>query len=329
MTPRADRVAARLSGWPRRRVSLDELWGVLDDADPASRGSAERRAVLAGVVEELAAAGLLTPSAGTDGRHPPLPRSVLRAPDTGPGPPRRDVIWHHELSDAAGLHRGTDVLEQVNRWLFGGGPRADPAPLRERALEITGDEKAFDGGLGTVLTLDVLRAYRVTLPLHRASVGPGPILLVVENSDTFDSLRRVLADRPGAVGEVGWGAGAAFGSSVLSLRDDPPGALRYFGDVDAAGLRIPAAASALAEEVGLPPVRPATGLYELLIGRGAPRAGQPPVAGERADELVAWLDPPCRDRVRTLLRTGRRLAQEAVGLTALAASETWRPDLPA
>ena len=115
----------------------------------------------------------------------------------------------------------TALLDAVNRLLFhgGAGSGSSLAPVRERAFEITGDEKAFDSGpiLGGRLTLATLRAYRVTLPLHTARVGDGPVLIVVENSDTFDSVRRTVAGRPGSVGRVGWGAGAAFESSVLSL----------------------------------------------------------------------------------------------------------------
>lgn len=40
--------------------------------------------------------------------------------------------------------------------------------------------------------------------------------MVVENSDTFDSLRRALSEAPGRVGTLAWSAGAGFESSVLS-----------------------------------------------------------------------------------------------------------------
>ena len=79
---------------------------------------------------------------------------------------------------------------------------------------------------------------------------------------------------PGRWGRVAWGAGNAFASSVLWLRADPPGAIRYFGDLDEQGLRIPAGASALAVEEGLPPVRPSTGLYAALLAHGRPGAAR-------------------------------------------------------
>jgi hypothetical protein len=240
-------------------------------------------------------------------------------------------VWHPELAWADGRRlTGAQrrLLEAVNRWLFEGGARAGEVPLRERALQVTGDEKAFDGGLvadGT-LTLDVLRARRVVLRLHAERVGDGPVCLVVENSDTFDSLWRALTRDPGAVGSVAWGAGGAFASSVLSLRDDPPGGICYFGDVDEPGLRIPAGASALAVEHGLPPVRPATGLYAALLAHGRPGAART-VSADRARDAVAWLAEEHRDPAHALLVAARRLAQEAVGRDVLAATDGWRNGL--
>lgn len=82
------------------------------------------------------------------------------------------------------------------------------------------------------------------------------MLLVVENSDTFDSLVTVLRGRNDhRVGLVGWGAGAGFEASVLSIADlgRAVSEVRYFGDLDENGLRIPASAGLIAQGVGLPP----------------------------------------------------------------------------
>jgi hypothetical protein len=157
-------------------------------------------------------------------------------------------------------------------------------------------------------------------------LGPGPDLLVVENGDTFDSLRRTLAATPGRIGRLAWGAGGAFESSVLSLAETDgglPTGIFYFGDLDAIGLRIPASASALANGSGLPAVRPATDLYTALFRLGRPQAGRPAILADRARELAAWLDPEHRGRAVSLLESGHRLAQEAVGLAALTAMDGW------
>lgn len=49
-------------------------------------------------------------------------------------------------------------------------------------------------------------------------LGNGPLLLVIENSDTFDTLAGLLADQPGRVGWIAWGR-AGFEASVLSIAE--------------------------------------------------------------------------------------------------------------
>lgn len=328
MTPRARRLAELLAARRGKRTPLPDLWVLLEEADPASAGSVERRRLLAEALDELVEAGVVTRSAGSDGGRPPLPRHVDRVTAPDPAPPPRRVVWHPELrgADRPLTEDRRRLLEAVNAWLFAVGTTAAVVPLRERALEITGDEKAFDGGLLHPLTLDVLRARRVVLPLHTARVGPGQACLVVENADTFDSLCRALRAQPGDVGRVAWGAGNAFSASVLSLRADPPSAIRYFGDLDEAGLRIPATASAIAEQHALPAVVPAAGLYTALLGHGR-HADARRVPSERALSAVAWLDECHREPVHALLTGGRRLAQEAVGLGVLLEAAEWRAGL--
>jgi hypothetical protein len=134
----AQRIAVRLADWPRRTLVQDELWQLLDEADPSSAGQAFRRALLASVVAELASAELVR-----------LPSAALMDRSAQPA---RDV------------------------------------PMRERSLEIFGDEKALDRLVTSVLfgpgrlSLTQLRAYRSRPPLPAMRVGEGPVLLVVENS---------------------------------------------------------------------------------------------------------------------------------------------------
>ncbi|MEQ3550349.1 hypothetical protein WIS52_07695 [Pseudonocardia nematodicida] len=319
-----EELAERLRATGRTRIDRAGLWRAFAEAVPSAAGSVDARRMLADAIGELAGAGVLTPSRATDEGRPPLPRSVKLVRAAPEPTPRTGEPWHPELAAADAMRAPSAVVRLVNRWLFTGGTRAEAVPLRERALEITGDEKAFDAGLPVPLTLEILRAERVTLPLHREHLpGGGPVLLVVENADTFASVRTFLRREPGPVGSVAWGAGNGFTSSVLSLREDPPAAIRYFGDLDAAGLRIPARTSALAEQAGLPPVHPATGLYRSLLEHGHPAsAGTGGVPAE-----LDWLDPGLRGPVRELFADGQRMAQEAVGRRVLGAGNAWREGL--
>jgi hypothetical protein len=335
LSPRAGRLAELIGGWPRTRLPLPDLWRLLDEADPASRTDSRRRAVLAGLIEELARAEVISlPAARSYDRteRPHLPRFVtVPRPGEVPVPPR-DIVWHPEVSwaDRARLTPSqVDRLAAVNTWLF--RERDELAvPIRERSLEIFGDEKVLDRLLVTNLfppeRVSMLRIRRVVPRMLTRQVGDGDVVLVVENSDTFDSLVRVLGDRPGPIGAVGWGSGAGFEASVLSIADlgRPVSAIRYFGDLDRAGLRIPANASDLAVASGLPPVRPAAGLYGALLRAGRPQPGQRIPDEPTTEQLVQWLDPVHRAAAGELLRSGRRLAQEAIGLRYLLRHDDWR-----
>lgn len=343
LSPRAARMAEAMRNWPRRRITAAELWRLLDTADPANRSAPGRRRLLATTLAELADAALLIlPATRSYDRsaQPALPRFVtLPRPAEQPvGTPR--PVWHPDLAWAAGLplsQAQLTILDQANSWLFRSTDKLI-VPSRERSWEIFGDEKTLDTLLGGALfgpgrlTLELLRTRRTVLPLHREQVGDGEVLLVVENSDTFGSIVDTLtgragrAGRAGRVGQVGWGAGAGFESSVLSLarRTPPPREIRYFGDVDAVGLRIPASASRIAESAGLPPVRPAVGLYRALFARGRPQPGQRPVPADLAETIAAWLPEPHWAAAGSLLASGHRLAQEAVGLAYLRANAEWQ-----
>src|SRR5262249_4422531 len=85
---------------------------------------------------------------------------------------------------------------------------------------------------------------------------------------------------------------------------------------------IPIAASAAAERAGLPPVRPAVGLYARLLAVGR-RQPTTPVLPEIAAELAAWLGPALASAAATLLVSGHRLAQEAIGLDRLIENTLW------
>lgn len=336
LSARASRLADLVRAWPRARVPLLDLWQLLDQADPTSRMDARRRATLATLLTELAEAEVIClPSARSFDRteRPPLPRFVtVPRPDHESATPP-DVLWHPALSWVPDTHptpSQLNTLVAINTWLF---HRRDDlnVPVRERSLEIFGDEKALDRLLLTTLfgpdrlSLPLLRARRATPRMFTQTVGDGDKLLVVENSDTFDSLSRVLGGLPGPIGIVGWGAGAAFEASVLSIAslDRQISAIHYFGDLDQSGLRIPANASAVAVAAGLPAVRPATGLYEALLAVGRPQSGQSRVSPLDAGRLAEWLAPVHRDPAARLLCDGQRLAQEAIGLAYLLRHGHW------
>ncbi|AXH93554.1 Wadjet anti-phage system protein JetD domain-containing protein [Micromonospora aurantiaca] len=342
LTPRAARLAAELEEWDRRTIALAELWPLFARADPASATRTTRRADLAATIAALVDAGMVTVSRSLDRTAmPPLPtRLTLPAPaaTASAAALARAVPWRPELAWAltARLTVGqVGVLQTVNTWLRDHGRASDVLPLHERSLDLFGYEKRLDSLIGTSLfgpdrlTLKLLRTFRAHPPLPVRRVGDGPILLVIENSDTFDSLRRALSTTPTAVGHIAWGAGEAFEASVLSVGELPDvHDVAYFGDLDAKGLHIPTAAAASANVEGLPQVRPARGLYQLMLENGNPQPGQAPVDPERAAELATWLGEPSAVAAGELLTGGARVPQETVNARLLATTvDVWISDL--
>lgn len=340
LSDRAQHIADSIARWPHQRVPLADLWRMLDDADPTTRTLIHRRQMLAEALQELADAQVVTlPSTRSfdHSEHPALPRFIT-------GNARRDrstrqrtsTIWHPSLAWAA-RHRLTPhqhhTLERINTWLFQVRD-AETVPLRERSIEILDDEKALDrlilSGLFAPdkLSLNLLHARRVAPPLHTVNVGSGEYLLVVENSDTFDSISRATLVEPGNVGFVGWGAGAAFEASVLSTGSlTTVSKILYFGDLDARGLQIPINAGRVAASAGLPQVEPAVGLYASLMSTGKPALAKTAVSGETARTLVEWLPAPQRRWAEHLLTSRQRVAQEWVGTTHLRQTADWRSGL--
>jgi hypothetical protein len=273
----------------------------------------------------------------------------------GDAPIRTDTqrVGYRAISDW--LHTRAEAARRFGRLV----------PHRERALEILGrrelfpyfpePEKAFDGDgfHGPLFAseeakarfFELIQAFRTRPPLLSAhfeeceAVGPGDVLLVVENSATYTSLIRCLQRVDHRIGCVAWGIGASFVRSVRSIRDHlhAQGRMRqldfskivYFGDLDTSGLRIPLNASAHGGP-GIPEIHPARALYRALVSVGTPlpakesERAQPP----EAERLVAWLgsDPIFAQLVHTLV-AGDRLAQEWVGLRFLTETEAWLEDV--
>lgn len=338
LSSRALRLAALLESVPGRTVSLPDLWTLWASADPASVARPERRSDLAQAISQLAAARLITPSKKQDhAARPHLPvRLTLQAPAPSESAAAiaRVIVWRPELSWVVRARLTIGQVEQlraINAWLRDRGRDGDVVPLRERSLEILGHEKALDALLVTTvfgpdrLTFDHLRTFRTHPPLPVVQVGAGPVLLVIENDDTFHSIRAALSEDPGPVGCVAWGAGGAFEASVRSTGDLPGiERVRYFGDLDAAGLRIPRNAAQTAAREDLPEVAPAHGLYRALLATAVRQGGQSPVPPDQACDLTYWLaDEILAEQSSDLLRAGVRVPQEALTVTALSSDRRW------
>jgi hypothetical protein len=333
----AVRMADALGAEPRRRIRLERLWQVHATADPGAVGGPVRRERLAATLALLAAQGTLRPAATSDRGSPPLPRFVDLIPPARPDPPPPpSIAWHRDLSwviSTALSPAQLRVCERINQFLQTGGAGRPVVPVRERSLELFGDEKRLDALLGGALfrgnerlTLELLRCRPTVAPLAYERVGPGPGALVAENTATFHSLVRVIRDHhgQGPVGLVVFGEGRHFDASApyLGQLAPPPAPVWYFGDLDAKGVATPQLANRRLAAAGLAPVRPAVALYRLLLAHGTPAGVDRPPAAAALAGLVAWLPAELRDPAAKLL-AGHRLAQEAVGYERLRNVDSW------
>ena len=330
-----------------RRIEQPLVLQAFSQACPGTAGGPQGRPVLAALLDELAEHKLIELPRGRGGwdeSSPPLPRwlrlPAQAKPDDQPRRSGAPVVWRRELSWAASAVLTTaqiDILKTVNRWLRdtdGDTEARTIIPMRERSHEIFGDEKRLDalttGSLFAPgrLTLATLFTERVPPPLAYERLADDGTILVIENSDTFETISTLLAEQPGRVGYVAFGGGHAFEASIARIAKlKGVTDIAYYGDLDDDGLIIPQRANTTAAALGLPPVRPAAGLYRLLLHRDrrgpAPRSVDPLLALRR----TSWLPADIRDQAVDILVAGHRLAQEATGRIALHQDTSWRADL--
>jgi hypothetical protein len=213
-------------------------------------------------------------------------------------------------------------LRQLDAFLKG-APQARPVvPIKERSLEIFGDEKRLDTLAGSVLfrspdRLDLrehLRCESIGVPLAwrrgpvAAAAGP---LLVIENAATWHSYCRWNAVRR-EFSAVVYGDGNRFVDGIAYLPDlfaelGGRRPVHYFGDLDPPGLRIPQEAAARAKT----PITPHLWSYRQLLARGADRV-QAWDSDPGTEALCEWLGE-LAEPARRLFVAHRRLAQEHLG----------------
>ena len=342
--PAARLAAALEAGASRVTVPREDFHPALEHACPGAVRSGRSRPVLAALLDELGDAGRIRlPGANSawDAGRPPLPEWIRLASDTAAASRQRpsSFPWRPELRWAADAHLTTSQvsdLRKVNRWLrdTDTDPEArEPVPVRERSAEIFSDEKHLERLTSTSLfapgrlDLALLGAIRIPPPLAFTRTGDGPVLLVLENSTTYATVVTLLRAAPGPVGHVAWGCGRAFEASVAGVAEIPGvAAIRYYGDLDPAGLSIPARAGVVASEYGLPEILPAAGLYEMMLSR-QPQDGGPPPDAQRVATLTSWLPASLQEAAGDLLLSGRRIPQEATGHRLLSCTGKWRSGL--
>jgi hypothetical protein len=216
-------------------------------------------------------------------------------------------------------------LRRLNDFLKGNNGMRSLVPIKERSLQIFGNEKRLD----LLLESALFRSERLDMgrDLHCETIGEplpwkrGPEeavmqpLIVIENAATWHTYCRWNRGRKLFCAVI-YGCGNRFLEGVRNLPDifaelGGPRRIFYFGDLDPHGLRIPQIASARSQGSGLPVVEPHLWSYRQLLTLGDGH-GQPGEDDPEANILCGWLGEEANP-VRRLFAARQRLAQEHVG----------------
>jgi Uncharacterized protein conserved in bacteria C-term(DUF2220) len=251
-------------------------------------------------------------------------------PSTEEAAALRTFPWVPALAFVRELRLGVPLsdLRALNAF-FAAGPTHGPVvPVKERSLQLFGDEKRLDPLLNSALfgpgrlSLADLQAECVAEPLgwsRGPSIAGDRPILVLENLATWHSFR-TWNRRTARFSAVVYGGGNRFMDSVRWLPElfEELGGHRpifYFGDLDPHGVRIPSIAAARAQTLGLPELRPELDCYRQLL-QSKPVAEQPSLDDTDATAWIHWLGP-CAEPALALFQRGKRLAQEHIGLEHL------------
>jgi hypothetical protein len=318
-----------------KRITLDELRRCWLELHPEQLQHPERDALLLAELEKLARAGALAlPARASYERrgNPCMPKFVTLANDAPKPAPENweSIAWVPELGFWTTLVRSElQTARAINTWLLHRRGRFRRVPLRERSLEIFGDEKYLDVRVranalfGGQLPLSAIGAFIVPHPLpYRAIPAPEGPLLVVENHHTYWSLAEWnLTTRRYAA--VVYGSGQALGKEAAALeevmRECAANGALYFGDLDPRGILIPLQFNSTSRLS----LQPAVDLYRMALEMGVRRIGVTRMPGDET-HASQWI-AACAADLTALWNSGRWIPQESIGTEQLFADPATHP----
>lgn len=310
-----------------KKVDLVMLRSLWLDAHPEQLETHDRDHRLLDALKKGQELGLLKlPAPGSFEKfgRPPMPTFVTLARERKqkPSVDYTQVAWVPELGFWPSLslvELATAVL--INEWLIARRGRFLTVPLRERSLEIFGDEKYLDSRVrgdalfGGKLPLSSIGAMRVEHPLaYRPADAKGKPVLVVENHHTFWSLGE-WNQQAREYSAIVFGSGNTLCASGMALaevmRDRDATSAEYFGDLDPEGVSIPIKFNRMNVQQLIPCDR----FYRSLLEIGKRRGGVEPQVSYQV-LASSWL-PRLAEQIIALWSQGDWMPQEAIGLEYL------------
>ncbi len=312
------------------RTYLPELWAHLSSVMTLEPGT--QREILRLVLDELRDNLLIEypkmKHLWDMSATPYLPAWVSKAKPKNKQGQADGIIWSPALSFHAdkGVRQESPWLA-VDVWLK--KTRSEMVslkPLRERSLDIFGDEKVLDSLITTLpfknglITLETLGCYYVPEPIPWV---PGPVGsesrygLCVENSTTYDTLCRFNKEA-GLWGFVAYGRGNGFSSMtdgiVQVIKSYGHKRLMYFGDADHEGIEIAARGARRLLDFKIS-VALDSRLYTILMESGSEAPSKS--GGDLSEGATKLVIDAGLDVLIEMFRRHKRIAQEWVGLETL------------
>ncbi|RQO69203.1 hypothetical protein DBR44_13150 [Aquitalea sp. FJL05] len=322
-----------LEAGPRKRVTLEEVRRAFFTAHPEAVTVPGRNALLLECLRALERAGALKlPAAGRWEKvgNPPLPNwvQVIRNETPATVVDYAAEPWVPELGFWPELKPASlEAARVINDFLLRRRTTLTMVPIKERSLDIFGDEKRLDalrasGGdslFGGRLPLSALGAFVVPSPLpYRMADAVGKPVLLVENHNSFWSFSEWNQQEKHYAAVV-YGSGKAFqgsGDALKQVLHEVGGSgAQYLGDLDPAGVRIPLEFNRTRVCSGFT-VTPAFELYRWLLKNGRRRALAERQAGlsKLADD---WLGAELGADLTALWKAGQWIPQESLGFEQL------------
>jgi hypothetical protein len=237
------------------------------------------------------------------------------------------VKWSSQLAFLASesVTVAPDDLRKLNIFLLKEPRPREAVPIKERSLEIFGDEKRLDALLSTSLfragRLDCEKDLKCEIIGEPLGWKRGPAeaashpIIVIENAATWHSYCRWNAERK-LFSAVVYGCGNRFVDGIRYMEDifaelGGSRSVFYFGDIDRRGLEIPQEATIHSQNRGLPAIEPHLWSYRQLLALGDGQ-GQLCETESPSVALCEWLGE-LAESAWQLLSAHQRLPQEHVG----------------
>ena len=312
------------------RTSLDEMWQVISNVMTLPTGG--QRETLMAVLDELRENGLVefpkSDKLWNKSALPHLPTWVNKLQLKKQVKDVAKVIWSPELAFLAEqVIRQDSPWVEVDAWLKKcRGKKLALKPIRERSLDIFGDEKALDRVVGLTpfklgqINLGTLGCFYVPEPIPWKPGPPGSRSfcgLCVENATTFDTLCRFNSEA-GYWSFVAYGRGNQFVSMTDGLasvvREYGHDRVQYFGDADFEGIEIAARGAKRLLESGIL-LELDLRLYNLLVKFGHVVPSK--TGGEVSEDAASLLAQAELSSLSDMFMHYQRIAQEWAGLETL------------